>query len=86
MINGNQPPCSTLVTLAEKKARSTNRNSPAPAKTIQSGFFHRTRTTTKNRIVSIANVPVTAMPYAEARPVEEPKPTTSATTAMKIPS
>ena len=35
--------------------------------TSQSGFFHRKRTTKKNRIVSIASVPVTAMPYAEAR-------------------
>ena len=61
------------------------RKATAPVITSHSGFFQRKRTTKKNRIVSIASVPVTAIPYAEARAVDVPKPTTSATTAMKMP-
>jgi hypothetical protein len=71
--------------LAEKNARSTSRKPAAPAITSHIGLPHSTRTTKKNRIVSIASVPVTAIPYAEASPVEEPKPTTSAATARQMP-
>ena len=39
----------------------------APATASHVGLFHSTWTTTKKRSVSIASVPVTAMPYAEAR-------------------
>jgi len=35
---------------------------PFAASTIHNGFFQSIRTTTKKRIVSIASVPVTAMP------------------------
>ena len=38
------------------------RNATAPAMTSHSGFFQRNFTTKKNRIVSIASVPVTAIP------------------------
>jgi len=62
MDSGNQPPCSTLVTLAVKKARSTVRKAVVPAITTHSGLCHSSRTTKKNRIVSMASVPVTAMP------------------------
>jgi hypothetical protein len=48
--------------LAEKNARSTNRKPPAPASTIHSGLRQSMRTTTKNSTVSIASVPVTAIP------------------------
>jgi len=71
--------------LAAKKVRSTNRNAAPPARTCHSGRCQRIRTTTKKRIVSIASVPVTAIPYAEASAVELPKPTTRATTAKKMP-
>ena len=40
------------------------------------------RATTNARMVVIAMVPVTAMPYAAASLDEEPNPTTSATTPM----
>ena len=62
MVRGNQPPCSTFGRFAAKNARSTVRKPAAPSSTIHSGLRQRVRTTTKNRIVSIASVPVTAMP------------------------
>ncbi len=61
-VSENQPPCGTFGRLAAKKARSTVRKTATPVSTIDSGLPHWTRTTTKNRIVSIASVPVTAMP------------------------
>ena len=62
IASGNQPPCSTFGRLAEKKVRSTSRKKPPPAIATHAGCFHSTRTTTKNSSVSIASVPVTAMP------------------------
>jgi hypothetical protein len=62
IVIGNQPPWKTFVRLAEKNARSTIRKLTAPPITIRSDLPHRKRTTKKNRIVSIASVPVTAMP------------------------
>ncbi len=53
----------------------------APTMTSQSGFFHSIRTTTNASTVSIASVPVTAMPYAAARFDDVRKPITSANTA-----
>ena len=57
---------------------------PAPAITSPSGLPHSTRTTKKNSSVSIASVPVTAIPYALASFSLDPKPTTSAITAAKM--
>ena len=62
IASGNQPPCSIFGTLAAKNVRSTIRKAAAPAIASPTGFFHRMWTTTKNRTVSIASVPVTAMP------------------------
>ena len=62
MASGNQPPCSTFGRFAAKNVRSTIRKPAAPAIDSPSGFFHRMWTTTKNRTVSIASVPVTAIP------------------------
>ena len=62
ITSGNQPPCGTFVRLAPKNARSTMRKPPAPASTSHSGLCHSIRTTTKNSTVSIASVPVTAIP------------------------
>lgn len=62
IASGNQPPCTTLVRFAEKKARSTVIKAAAPGSTTHSGFFQSFRTTTKKRTVVVANVPVTAMP------------------------
>ena len=71
--------------LAREEGEVDGAGTPRPPATDQpQRLVPRARgTTTKNRIVSIASVPVTAMPYAAARRVEEPKPTTSATTATK---
>ena len=85
IASGNQPPCRTFDRLAARNARSTIRNAAAPATTVGHGLCHKARTTKKNRMVSIVSVPVTAMPYACARLAEDPKPTTSAITATKIP-
>ncbi len=62
IASGNQPPCRTLVRLAAKNVRSTIRNATAPAITRPSGRCHIARTTKKNSSVSIASVPVTAIP------------------------
>ena len=65
---------------ARRTPRSTSRNAPNSATLAARLQFHSRRATTKVRIVVIAIVPVTAMPYAAARFVDEPKPSTSATT------
>jgi len=57
--------------------RNINRSGSA----TQSGHFHNLRTRTNARMVSIAIVPVTAIPYAPARLLEEPKPSTNPITA-----
>jgi hypothetical protein len=74
-----------LVRFAVKNARSTTKNAAAPPAATHSGLCQSTRTTTKKRIVSMASVPVTAIPYADASFCEEPKPITSASTAAMIP-
>ena len=79
--SGNQPPWSTFGRFAAKNVRSTVRNAAAPRTASHSGLCQMARTTTKNSTVSIASVPVTAIPYAEARCSAEPNPTTSAATA-----
>ena len=62
IASGNQPPWKTLVRFAAKNVRSTIRNATAPLITSHSGLCQSERTTKKNRIVSIASVPVTAIP------------------------
>ena len=62
MRSGNHPPEATFVRFVEKNARSTVRKAVHQSATIQRGFFHCVRTTTKNRIVSMVRVPVMAMP------------------------
>ncbi len=60
--SGNQPPWTTFGRLAEKNARSTIRNAIAPVTASRFGLPHTMWTTTKNSTVSIASVPVTAIP------------------------
>lgn len=55
-----------------------NRNAAASGSAKAMCQPHRKRMTTNARIESIAMVAVTAMPYAAARLLDEPKPTTSA--------
>ena len=62
ITSGNQPPCRIFGRLAVKNVRSTSRKRPPHAIATHSGFFHSTYTTTENSTVSIASVPVTAMP------------------------
>jgi len=62
MERGNHPPWTTLRRLADRKARSTKRKLAAPKSTSHNGFLHCVRTTTKKRTVSMAKVPVTAIP------------------------
>src|ERR1039458_6826942 len=74
--NGNHPPWTTLRKLAEKKSTSMlNKRQPIGA-TFQRGLRQRTWRITRNKIVVVMNVPVTATPYAKANLADEPKPTT----------
>ena len=79
--SGSQPPLTILVRLAAKNVSSMVRNTAAPAIVIQSGFRHTTRKSTKASSVLVANVPVTAMPYADARALELRNPSTRPITA-----
>ena len=78
--SGNQPPSTIFTTFALKKPTSTSRNAPNSA--THAGRLQRQirRATTNASTVVIAIVPVTAIPYAAARLVDDPKPSTSATT------
>ena len=60
--SGNQPPCSVLVRLAPRKARSTVKKTAAPIPTSQLGFFHSWRAMTRKSRVSAVIVQVTAIP------------------------
>jgi hypothetical protein len=60
--SGNQPPSRILITLAEKKAKSTTTKNTRNSAARGQLHFHSARTTTKARIVSIIIVSVTAMP------------------------
>ena len=80
---GTQPPWATLATLAPKNARSTIRNRISKAKEGRNPM--RLRMTAKKRTDVTAIVPVTAMPYAAARPDEFRKPSTSAMHASASP-
>ncbi len=60
--SGNQPPWSTFGRFAPKNARSITRKNAPPARASHSGRCHSARTTKKNSSVSIASVPVTAIP------------------------
>ncbi len=59
---GNQPPSEIFTTLAEKKDRSTVRNSKVSAQARPAGHRHTSRATRCRRTVVIVMVPVTAMP------------------------
>ena len=60
--SGNQPPCRTFVRFAAKNVRSTVSSAAAAGITSPSERPHSARTTKKNSSVSIASVPVTAIP------------------------
>jgi hypothetical protein len=60
--SGNQPPSRILITLAEKKAKSTTTKNTRKSAARGQLHFHSARTTTKARMVSIIIVRVTAMP------------------------
>jgi hypothetical protein len=62
ITSGIQPPCTTLVRLAEKNATSTPRNTAAPSAIHLLGARQSTRATTRNRVVVRTNVPETAIP------------------------
>ena len=62
ITSGNQPPCSTFGRFAPKNARSIVRKNAQPATASHFGLCHSARTTKKNSSVSIASVPVTAIP------------------------
>ena len=62
IASGNQPPWTTFGRLAVKNVRSTIRNAIAPVTASRFGLPHTMWTTTKNSTVSIASVPVTAIP------------------------
>src|SRR4030095_5877328 len=78
--SGNQPPSLNLRTLALKNARSMSRKAPKSAMLASALHFHIERATTYASIVVVAIVPVTAMPYAAPRLVDDPKPMTRTTT------
>ena len=79
--SGNQPPAKILSELAEKNARSISTKGRTQ-QSASAGFHpHWSRATTKTSTLVMSMVPVTAMPYAAARLLDEPKPITSAITA-----
>src|SRR6476661_10769926 len=78
--SGTQPPCVNFTMLAESSVPSINAKKPNTA--IANGQLHfqaRTASTNTSSVVT-SIVPVTAMPYAAARLLDDLKLTTSATT------
>ena len=63
---------------APKKARSIDKKMPVTSTATGNGHFQRSVATTCSNNAVITIVIVTAMPYAAASAVEEPKPTTIA--------
>ena len=80
MASGNQPPSSTLTTLAAKNVRSTTKKKPVAARHTASGSRQAQRMTKKVITVVMVMSMVTAMPYAEASAPLEPNTTTANTT------
>ena len=78
--SGNQPPAGIFTALAEKSMMSISTNGTAQASASRRDHFHSRLTTTNATRFVINIVPVTAMPYAAARLLDDLKPTTSATT------
>ena len=72
-----QPPSKTLTMLETKKPTSMKPNTAVARTAVASGHFHDRRITTNSRTVVISMLPVTEMPYAEARSLDSLKPTTS---------
>ena len=65
--SGNQPPVSIFTRLAPRNARSTVRNRAPTATTRPAGQRQRSLATEQNSSVVMVMVPVTAIPYADAR-------------------
>ena len=80
--SGTQPPSLTFIRFAARKARSTTRNAEMSNSAAHNGQPHFRHTTTKASAVVTTMVPVTAMPYAEARADELLKAMTSSSTPM----
>jgi hypothetical protein len=78
IASGSHPPCAILSTFAPKKARSIERNTPVTSRASGNGQRHRSvkMTWRSNAVITMVNV--TAIPYAAARPADEPKPMTMA--------
>ena len=68
--NGNQPPDKIFGALAPKNAKSISRKKAMQASATSRRHLCNAHITVNARIVSIAIVPVTAMPYADARLLE----------------
>ena len=63
IASGNQPPWRIFGRLAVKNVEVDEQEDGRRSRSRPTaGFFHSTRTTTKNSTVSIASVPVTAIP------------------------
>src|SRR5690242_13528000 len=79
--SGNHPPAATLTRFAEKNDTSMMTSGMYSASAAPSDHRQLRTATRKNRNDVIVMVPVTAMPYAAARPELEPNASTSATHA-----
>ena len=71
ITSGNQAPCRILLMLAAKKGTSTSKKRPASGAAHIKGQCHCLRVTTKNNIVLMIIVEVTANPYAAASLLED---------------
>ena len=80
--SGNQPPCGIFAAFDTRNTQSTAISGRNTSSTRHSGQSQRSRATSSTPSVVIAIEVATAMPYAAARLVDEPKPTTSATTRI----
>src|SRR6266478_5095125 len=75
---GTKPPPANFRRLAANNGTSKDRKSASNASAFHGGHFQIVRVTSKKMIEVISMVPVTAIPYAAARPVELRKVTTNA--------
>jgi hypothetical protein len=78
MTTGSHPPCAIFRTFAPKNTRSIDRNTPVTSSAAGKGQCQRSTATTCSKTAVMTIVSVTAMPYAAANAVDEPKPMTIA--------
>ena len=82
ITRGSQPPCRIFTRLAPKSEISTARKISATPITAGFGHFHRSMATTDSNSVVMTIVPVTAIPYAAARALDDWKPMVMSTVQM----